>query len=139
MQLTKSEKVKCEVSEQQERDILDVLEIQFKKASNKVSIYRNQVVVDGVNSSFGSILREDETTVTVKADNKGTGYLLEASIVYKPSVMFWVFVVIDLLLAVTVIGLVIGMAVTLGLYFYNKNLVLNGVADVLKNAKDSIE
>lgn len=139
MQLTKSEKVKCEVSEQQERDILDVLEIQFKKASNKVSIYRNQVVADGVNSSFGSILREDETTVTVKADNKGTGYLLEASIVYKPSVMFWVFVVIDLLLAVTVIGLVIGMAVTLGLYFYNKNLVLNGVADVLKNAKDSIE
>lgn len=139
MQLTKSEKVKCEVSEQQERDILDVLEIQFKKASNKVSIYRNQVMADGVNSSFGSILREDETTVTVKADNKGTGYLLEASIVYKPSVMFWVFVVIDLLLAVTVIGLVIGMAVTLGLYFYNKNLVLNGVADVLKNAKDSIE
>lgn len=139
MQLTKSEKVKCEVSEQQERDILDVLEIQFKKASNKVSIYRNQVMADGVNSSFGSILREDETTVTVKADNKGTGYLLEASIVYKPSVMFWVFVVIDLLLAVTAIGLVIGMAVTLGLYFYNKNLVLNGVADVLKNAKDSIE
>lgn len=139
MQLTKSEKVKCEVSEQQERDILDVLEIQFKKASNKVSIYRNQVMADGVNSSFGSILREDETTVTVKADNKGTGYLLEASIVYKPSVMFWVFVVIDLLLSVTGIGLVIGMAVTLGLYFYNKNLVLNGVADVLKNAKDSIE
>ncbi len=139
MQLTKSEKVKCEVSEQQERNILDVLEIQFKKASNKVSVYRNQVVADGVNSSFGSILRKDETTVTVKADNKGTGYLLDASIVYKPSVFFWVFVVIDLLLAVTVIGLVIGMAVTLGLYFYNKNLVLNGVADVLKNAKDSIE
>ena len=54
-------------------------------------------------------------------------------------IWFWIFFTIDILLVETIIGFVVGMGVTLGLYFYHKKIVSESLSEALKNAAREIE
>lgn len=139
MRLSISESVKTEVSEATGQALFQKLLRELKLIAEKCRISGDTVEVESVNASFGSILRDDNTSVVFRPDNHNTGYVIEAAIYYRPSAWFWVFTVIDILLIETVIGFVLGLALTLGLYFYNKNLVTNGIAQALRNTAKSVE
>ena len=139
MNLTFSETIKTSVNEKTSEEIFNALEDEFKKISNSVRRLGDKLEATAVNASFGSILRSDVSTVTVSENRKKDGYVVNCETVYKPSAAFWIFIVIDLFLAITVIGLIIGLGATLGLYFYNKNLVTKAVQDALGKVKNNIE
>ena len=141
MILTASEKIVCDVSDEKQQEILDNLEEQFKKVSIRCMSDRRgeSLTVESISASFGSILRKDITNVIVSETKKHDGYTISAETQYKPSTAFWIFCVIDLLLICTVVGLIIGFGLTLGLYFYNKSLVSKTLTDTLKRVKDEME
>jgi hypothetical protein len=137
MDLTFSQKVVCAVDDEHRIQIFRALEEEFRKVSIRAFPNGDTITADGINASFGSILRKDITTVTVN-ENK-TGYTINCKTAYSPSVMFWVFVGIDIILIGTLIGFVIGIGATLGLYFYNKSLVEKSIRSVLENVSNNIE
>ena len=139
MKFLTSINVKCEVNEQTEYGIYDSLEKEFTRISENCFIQRNCIRCDLIHASFGSILRTDSTRVYLEKNKKLDGYNIIAETEYKPSVWFWVFFIIDILLIETVIGFAVGIGITLGLYFYNKNLVIDAINNVLKNIKNEIE
>ena len=140
MNLSFSQNVKCPVDETTLKTILDSLEDEFKKISIQVVATRdNGIQATSINASFGSILRKDTSTITVKNNRNNDGYIINCDTVYKPSVAFWIFTVIDFILITTVIGFLIGFGATLGLYFYNKTLVEKGINSTLDKVKQNIE
>lgn len=92
-----------------------------------------------INASFGSILRDDKSIITIRESINKDGYVVNCDTVYKPSVFFWIFFVADIILITTVIGFLVGMGATLGLYFYNKSLVEKAVKDALEKTKQNLE
>ena len=139
MLLSSSINIKTEFQEQYENEIYDCLETEFSRISNNCYNYSGIIHCDSINASFGSILRTDKTHISVKKRDTHGGYVVTACTEYKPSCWFWLFFVIDILLIETIIGFIAGMAVTLGLYFYNKNLVVDAVKNALQNVKNKIE
>ena len=139
MNLSFSTKIKTTNDEATIASIYDMLEEEFKKISITVRENGNCLEAESVNASFGSILRKDISTIKVEENHKKDGYVINCNTVYKPSVAFWIFCVIDFLLISTVIGFIIGFGVTLGLYFYNKSLVEKAVKGALDNVKQNIE
>ena len=138
MKFSDSIKVKCEPTDSMKAALLSAAEGELRRIADSCVENDGIISVDGVNNSFGSILRNDKTQVRVKPSHKGDGYLLEAETEYKPSVWFWIFFVIDIVLIETIIGFILGMGITLGLYFYNKNLVQNSLKQALQNAAETV-
>ena len=132
-------KVRRPADEAAMAELRNTVEQEMRRVADSVRATRKEVLVEGVNNTFGSILRNDRTSIRIKPSRKGDGIVAEADTVYNPSAWFWVFLVIDILLIETVIGFVVGMALTLGLYFHNKNLVQNAVRQALENAARSVE
>lgn len=89
--------MRYEVSERlttnaQKDAVLDALEIQFKKVAVSVKRNGDELKVQSIEATFGSINRNDTTTVSVK--NADGGYLLIADVHYRPSIAFWIIFVI---------------------------------------------
>ena len=138
MKFSNSIKVKCEPGDSTKVALIGAAEGELRRIADSCVENDGIIAVDGINNSFGSILRNDKTIVRVKPSHKGDGYLLEAETEFKPSVWFWIFFAIDIILIETVIGFVVGMGITLGLYFYNKNLVQDGLKQALQNAAETV-
>ena len=91
--------MKFEVSERlrttrSQDEILAVLEEQFKKVSENVKRHGQTIEAKSIEASFGSINRTDTTTVSLKkADG---GWLVIADVHYRPSVAFWIILIITL-------------------------------------------
>ena len=139
MLFSNSVKIKCESTEINYSKLQDIVFNEFKRISDNCLNNGSQILVTGINTTFGSILRDDTTTVRINADNSGFVYRIDAETVYKPSVFFWIFFVVDILLIETVIGFIAGMGITLGLYFYNKKIVVDEINGALKNVKNRLE
>lgn len=139
MKLSSIQNVKTAVKDETRAALLNTLEEEFKKISLSVIPLNGNLQATSINASFGSILRQDVTMLSVTENNNKDGYIINCDTDFKPSTAFWIFCVIDLLLAVTVIGLFIGLGITLGLYFYNKSLVEKAVKSALDNVKNSME
>ena len=91
--------MKFEVSERvrttaAKKDVLAGLEQQFKKVSANVGREGSSLVVKSIEASFGSINRSDTTTVEVR--DVEDGFLLIAYVHYRPSVAFWIILIISL-------------------------------------------
>ncbi|MBR7137978.1 MAG: hypothetical protein IKD44_00380 [Lentisphaeria bacterium] len=138
MQLSFSQNIECPLDDSKRTAIMDMLTEEFKKISIDVKQDGAALTATGINASFGSILRNDVSTVTVTENFNKNGYIIKCDTEYKPSVAFWIFCVIDLVLITTIIGLIVGAAITLGLYFYNKSLVEKGAKLALENVKNNI-
>ena len=131
MRLVASEKIKCAVSEETQQKILESLEEEFKKVSQKCDIVEGRngdaVKAEMISATFGSINRTDVSTITVDETRKKDGYTINVETEYKPSPIFWV------------ITLCCCWPVSIGMYFYNKTIVQKSIADVLKRVKDENE
>ena len=139
MKFSSSISVKSPVTDACEAELNELIFNEFNRISECCTNTRNGIRCDSINASFGSILRKDSTIVSIQARKKADGYNIIANTEYKPSGFFWIFFVIDILLIETIIGFILGMGVTLGLYFYNKKLVVNEIENVLKNIKNQTE
>jgi|GEM_PF-2037932 len=135
-----TENVKIEISDENGQvleetlfEALRPISLSCRKAGN------NAIETESVNATFGSILRKDNTSIVFRPNRRRNGYLIEAQVNYRPSVWFWIFFVIDILLIETVIGFVIGMGATLGLYFYNKKVVSESLREALHNVIRNME
>ncbi len=137
MKLIASEKVKCAVKAETQQKILDALEEEFKKVSQKCEIVEGRngdaVKAEMISATFGSINRVDVSTVTVDEARKKDGYTINVETDYKPSPIFFV------LLAVSIFFFCIGAVIPVGMYFYNKTIVQKSIAEVLKHVKDENE
>ena len=131
MRLVASEKIKCAVSKETQQTILESLEEEFKKISQKCEIVEGRngdaVKAEMISATFGSINRTDVSTITVAEARKKDGYAINVETEYKPSPIFWV------------ITLFCCCPVSIGMYFYNKTIVQKSIADVLKRVKDENE
>lgn len=140
MNFTLTETVKLEICESNDQALEDALFEALRRISLSCrKVGTNTIETESVNATFGSILRNDNTSVSFRPNRRKDGYLIEALVHYRPSVWFWVFFAIDILLIETVIGFVVGMAMTLGLYFYNKKVVTESLTEALKSAAREIE
>ena len=137
MKLIASEKGKCAVKAETQQKILDALEEEFKKVSQKCEIVEGRngdaVKAEMISATFGSINRVDVSTVTVDEARKKDGYTINVETDYKPSPIFFV------LLAVSIFFFCIGAVIPVGMYFYNKTIVQKSIAEVLKHVKDENE
>ena len=139
MKFSSSISVKSPVSDVCETELKELIFNEFNRISDCCTNVPNAIRCDLINASFGSILRTDSTIISIQARKKADGYNIIANTEYKPSGFFWIFFIIDILLIETVIGFVLGMGVTLGLYFYNKKLVVSEIENALKNIKNQTE
>ena len=137
MRLVASEKIKCAVSEETQQKILESLEEEFKKVSQKCELVEGRngdaVKAEMISATFGSINRTDVSTITVDETRKKDGYTISVETEYKPSILFFAFI------GIGVITCVVGAVVPVGMYFYNKTIVEKSIADVLKRVKDEVE
>lgn len=139
MKFSYSVNVKSAVHELCETELKELLKDEFQRVSGSCTSLKNAVRCDSINASFGSILRNDTTTVSIEPRRNYDGYNIKAETEYKPSGFFWVFFIIDIILIETVIGFILGMGITLGLYFYNKKLVTDEIINALANVKNRFE
>ena len=89
--------------------ILAALEEQFRKTSGNVTQDGEVLKVNMIEASFGSINRDDKTSVKINA--KDDGYILLADVQYNPSIFFWIFILIGIF---TTVGWLIPVAFFLG-------------------------
>lgn len=97
--------MKFEVSERittdrSESEVLDHALIQFKKVATSAKMNKDgDLVVKGIEATFGSINRSDTTVVEVREAEDGV--LIVADVHYRPSFGFWILLI---LLAFTWVG-----------------------------------
>ena len=119
---------RIQTSESKEK-LLEVLEEKFRRVAAKVTKNNYVLMVENINPTFGSINRADISTVTIQ--EKNDGFFVNASVNYKPPVLFWVLLVI--LLFTTVLWLI-----PIGFFFYQKNMVKDGIAEVFSGLKNEL-
>ena len=109
-----------------ENDIIQFMEDSFRRTSD--SVYNNGRIlsVGGINTTFGSINRTDKTVVELKS--KDNDALLVAHVEYKPSGWFWIFFICGLFTT-------IGWLIPIGFYFYQKNVVKDGIEEIFNRAE----
>lgn len=140
MNLSFSTKINTAVNEASQSFLRETLGNEFNKISQSIW-FKDSTMLEAksINASFGSILRDDKSIITIRESINKDGYVVNCDTVYKPSVFFWIFFVADIILITTVIGFLVGMGATLGLYFYNKSLVEKAVKDALEKTKQNLE
>ena len=108
-------------------EITKFLEDSFRKSAEAVANSCGTLTVESVNATFGSINRNDKTIIEVKS--KDEEILLVATVEYKPSIWFWIFLIC--LLFTT-----IGWFIPIAFYLYQKNTVKNGIEEVFNHTEN---
>ena len=139
MKMSFAQNIKTTVNEETLASLKEALLEEFKKVSASTKETNDNIEVSTINASFGSILRKDVSMITISNNRKNDGYVINCETEYKPSVAFWIFCVIDIILLTTVVGFVIGFGATLGLYFYNKSLVEKAIKDAFDKVKQNYD
>ena len=140
MNLSFSTKINTPTNEASLSFLRETLGCEFNKISQSIW-FKDSITLEAksINASFGSILRDDKSIVSIKESINRDGYVVNCDTVYKPSGYFWIFFVFDIFLLTTVVGFLVGMGSTIGLYFYNKTLVEKAIKDALEKAKLNLE
>ena len=112
-----------------------VAEQQFEKISRETRWDHDCLVVTGIEATFGSINRSDRTVVAFR--ELDGGWLVSADVIYRPSVWFWIFVLLSLFTYV-------GWLIPIAFYLIQRNTVrsaaeaaLRRVANELRSASGS--
>lgn len=140
MNLSFSTKINTPTNEASLSFLRETLGREFNKISQSIW-FKDSITLEAksINASFGSILRDDKSIVSIKESINRDGYVVNCDMVYKPSGYFWIFFVFDIFLLTTVVGFLVGMGSTIGLYFYNKTLVEKAIKDALEKVKQNLE
>lgn len=108
-------------------DILRGLEEQFKKVAQSVSRSGDTLNVKSVEASFGSVNRSDSATIDLREAEDG--YLVVANVNYRPSVLFWIFVLIGLFTYIF-------WLIPIIFYLVQKKTVRSGIEEVFTRVKN---
>ena len=108
-------------------EVVKFLEDSFRKTAETVANNGGTLTVESVNATFGSINRADKTIVEVKEKDSDT--LVLATVEYKPSIWFWIFLVCGLFTTV-------GWLIPIAFYLYQKNTVKNGIEEVFNRTEN---
>lgn len=111
-------------------EMIKVLEAQFSKISESISVVGNKVEAKSIEATFGSINRDDRTVIEVR-EIEGE-YLIVADISYQPSMWFWIFIIIGLFTWVF-------WAVPIVFYLLQKNTVRDAVKSCLERVKNEFQ
>ena len=108
-------------------EVIKFLEDSFRKSAKTVASNGRTLSVESVNATFGSINRSDKTIVEVKIKDDDT--LLVATVEYKPSIWFWIFLICGLFTTVC-------WLIPIAFYLYQKNTVKNEIDEVFKRTEN---
>ncbi len=150
MKITSSKNIKTTVNTETLALINTVLDDELKKVSKPSrKLSDNNFEASYICATFSSIVRKDKSLFKIEENYNSNGYLVTCETDYKPSIFFWIFFAIELLLIV--IGLftdnmqssttdfTTGIGLIVGLYFYNKYLVENTIRNILDNVANKFE
>lgn len=127
--------MKFEVSERirttkSQEELLLALEGQFKKISESVQRAGQIIEAKSIEASFGSINRADTTVISLrKADD---GWLVVAEVNYRPSVAFWIILIITLFTWVF-------WLIPIAFYILQKNSVRTAISECLLRIKNEFD
>lgn len=107
--------------------VLSFLEDSFRKTANKVEHNGMTLTVESINATFGSINRSDKTIVEAKEKDGET--LVVASVEYKPSGWFWVFLIAGLFTWIC-------WLIPIVFYFYQKDTVKKAIEEVFNRTEN---
>ena len=127
--------MKFEVSERisttaRKEDLLLFLEDQFRKVSGNVRRQDDSLFVKSIEATFGSINRSDDSVIELKRAEDG--WLVIALVNYRPSVAFWIIVI--LLLFTWIMWLL-----PIVFYLLQKKTVQNSIQDVFLRVKNEFQ
>jgi hypothetical protein len=111
--------------------ILQVLEEQFKKISQKVQRVGQTIVATSIEASFGSINRSDTTTVSLRPAEDG--WLVVADVNYRPSLAFWI------IFAVTLFGTGVFWIIPIAFYLMQRNTVKTAIDACFRRIKNEFD
>ena len=127
MRFEVSERIKTNRSQE---ELLRFLEDQFRKVSENVRRTGQVIEVKSIEASFGSINRADTTLISLrKADG---GWLVVAEVNYRPSVSFWIILIITLFTWVF-------WLIPIAFYLIQKNIVRTAVAESFMRVKNEFD
>lgn len=122
-----SERIRTSRSQE---ELLTVLEDQFKKVSEGVQRAGQTIEAKSIEASFGSINRSDTTTISLrKADD---GWLVVAEVHYRPSVAFWIILIITLFTWVF-------WLLPIAFYLLQKNTVRTAITECLQRVRNEFD
>lgn len=110
--------------------VLGLLEAQFTKVAEKVIRQGETIEVRSIEASFGSINRRDVTIVELRPAEDG--FMVVASINYRPSVAFWIFFLISLFTWVF-------WLIPVAFYLMQKKTVRSAVQEVFTRARHEFQ
>lgn len=113
-----------------DKEIFAVLHEQFNKVARRVDIQDRRLKATALEASFGSINRKDDTIVSIKQVDRGC--LLVADVHYRPSIAFWVFLLL---------GLPSGVGWVIPIFFYmvQKKTVTQAIRSCFERVKNEFE
>jgi len=112
------------------REIVDFLESQLRKVSNRVNRSGESVTAKAIEASFGSINRADTTVFSMR--EKDRGFICVADVNYRPSFAFWFFIIMGL-------STFIFWLLPIIFYLTQKKTVRSAITDVFTRVKDEFE
>lgn len=107
--------------------VLEFARSRFSKISNKTRLAGGQLTVRMIEASFGSINRTDVTQV--KLQRVENGYLLVSETTYRPSVWFWVLLILLLFSWV-------GWLIPIGFYLYQRGTVKSAIESAMSRTSN---
>lgn len=107
--------------------VFDCLLEQFGKISDKIVEGHGSFVAKDIEATFGSINRTDRTEVTCRRTEDGV--LVVADVTYRPSIGFWIILIVMLF---TYIGWLIPVA----FYLYQKGTVQKAIENALTRVRN---
>jgi len=127
--------MKFEVSERirtskSQDELITALETQFRKVAGSTQRSGQTIEVKSIEASFGSINRKDTTVVSMtKADD---GWLVVADVHYRPSVAFWIILIITLFTWVF-------WLIPIVFYLVQKSTVKTAITECLKRVRNEFD
>jgi hypothetical protein len=127
MRFEVSERIRTKGSQE---ELLSVLEEQFRKVSESVQRSGQTLEAKSIEATFGSINRSDTTTVSLKKSDDG--WLLVADVHYRPSVAFWIILIITLFTYVF-------WLLPIAFYILQKNTVKTAIVECFQRIRNEFD
>lgn len=118
------------VTKRSQEEVLSLLEDQFRKVSDGINRSGQIIEAKSIEASFGSINRKDVTYISAKKTTDG--WLLVADVSYKPSVAFWIILI--LMLFTWVFWLI-----PIAFYLLQKDTVKNAITVCFQRVKNEFD
>jgi hypothetical protein len=110
--------------------VLSLLETQLRKVSGQVARDGRSVTAQQIEASFGSINRQSAAICSARGN--GSRGILTAEVEYKPSLAFWIFLILGLFTLV-------GWLIPLAFYTIQKSTVRSAIEAVFRRVKTECE